>query len=161
MTYMYPVPAQSPPPKKRRNAVRLALIVALGTLIGLVLLAVAVSALSSAGTASAAEAPSATFAAPLPLTQATARRECRVAALTEFHDRSGSVATTDDVITAVQGADIQEAWKTDNGWSVNVTVHYTLTVWPLAPVVESLDLTCFAGGTDDAPVTTVTNLVAN
>jgi len=89
----------------------------------------------------------------------TAERVCRTAFGSEWQARSKQAAGGSDttVIGTVKSIEMQEVWKVADGWSVNGTVHYTLTTALIAPVEGSIDLTCTATGKDDSPTTAVTN----
>jgi len=89
----------------------------------------------------------------------TAERVCRTAFGNEWQERSKQTAGGSDttVIGTVKNIEMQEVWQSKDGWSVNGTVHYTLTTALIAPVEGSIDLTCTATGDDDAPATTVNN----
>lgn len=94
--------------------------------------------------------------APAGVSQATAQRACRTAIGDEWKSRLDG-SDVKDVVAAVQSVEIQETWQTADGWSVNGTVHYTLTTGVIDPVQETLDLTCKAAGTDANPATSVDN----
>ncbi|MET7965465.1 hypothetical protein [Micromonospora sp. NPDC005305] len=55
------------------------------------------------------------------------------------------------------GVELQEAWETENGWSVNSTANYTLTSALLGQTPTSVGLTCEAVATYDGVHTTVKN----
>ena len=89
----------------------------------------------------------------------SAQRACRTAFGNEWKVRQAQTAAGSDVsiIASVNNVELQETWEAKDGWSVNSTVHYTLTTALIAPVQGSIDLTCTATGDDDSPSTTVTN----
>ena len=92
------------------------------------------------------------------LTQATAQRACRTAVESEWSDRQTMTATARrSILVSTQSIDLDETWQTDTGWSVNATVRYSLTTWPIDPVQNTLALTCVASGKETAPVTSVSN----
>jgi len=89
----------------------------------------------------------------------SAQRACRTAFGNEWKARQAQTAAGSDasIIASVNNVELQETWEAKDGWSVNGTVHYTLTTALVAPVQGSIDLTCTATGDDDSPSTTVTN----
>lgn len=93
------------------------------------------------------------------LSKESAERACRTAFGTEWQKRSnvaGSGSTT-TIIPTVNNIEMLETVESGDGWTVNGTVHYTLTTALIAPVEGTIDLTCVATGSDDAPKTEVTN----
>lgn len=93
------------------------------------------------------------------LSKAAAERACRTAFGDEWQQRSniagaGSATT---IIPTVTGIEVLETVEEGDGWTVNGTVHYTLTTALIAPVEGSIDLTCTATGSDAAPRTEVSN----
>ena len=129
-------------------------------LIGALVVAVlAIGALAVAFVArsgSSSKAPSAPASTAPALTEAGAQRACRTAFGKEFDARQ-QANTQKDILVSTQGIDLAETYPSGNGFTVNGTIRYTLTTYPLDPVQDTLDLTCTATGTDDAPVTTVDN----
>lgn len=94
------------------------------------------------------------------LTQEQAQRECRSAMEQEADqraDRVGDSSTADGVLISVTGVELQEAWETDNGWSVNGTANITLNSRLLGQTPTGVNLTCEAVATDDGVRTTVKN----
>ena len=92
------------------------------------------------------------------ISKSTAERECRTAVGREWQTRAagaGDLATT--IVPSVQNIEMQETYEIEGGYGVNATVHYSLTTGFIAPVQGTIDLTCEATGTDDAPKTLVTN----
>lgn len=93
---------------------------------------------------------------PPALTQAGAERACRTAFGEDWKGRSAYAEEgSEGVIMSLQRIELLETWKTDTGFSVNATVHYTMTASLIAEVKDTIDLTCTAAGTDEAPITDV------
>lgn len=93
------------------------------------------------------------------ISKAAAERACRTAVGDEWQQRvkvAGAGSTT-TVIPSVQKIEMLETYEVDGGYAVNATVHYTLTTGIIAPVEGTIDLTCTATGSDDAPETSVEN----
>lgn len=136
-----PVPAR---PARRRTG----LIV--GASVAVVLLAVA-GILLGAGVVPSPFSPG--------LSRDAAERACRTAFEREWQSRLTVVREggTSGVLASTQRIELQDTWETDAGWSVNGTVHYTLTTGFVAPVADTINLTCTATGADGAPATTVAN----
>ncbi|MFG1872169.1 hypothetical protein [Micromonospora arborensis] len=94
------------------------------------------------------------------LTREQAQRECRTAMEREADqraDRVGDSSDADGVLISVSGVEIQEAWETDTGWSVNGTANITLNSALLGQTPTAVNLTCEAVATDDGVRTTVKN----
>ncbi|MEU8214911.1 hypothetical protein AB0C47_03980 [Micromonospora taraxaci] len=94
------------------------------------------------------------------LTREQAQRECRSAMEQEADqraDRVGDSSTADGVLISVTGVELQEAWETDKGWSVNGTANITLNSQLLGQTPTAVNLTCEAVATDDGVRTTVKN----
>jgi hypothetical protein len=92
------------------------------------------------------------------LSKESAERACRTAFGDEWRKRSNTVGGGDtSIIASVKSVEMLETVKENGGYTVNGTVHYTLTTALVAPVEGSIDLTCKATGSDDAPTTTVDN----
>jgi hypothetical protein len=103
------------------------------------------------------EPPAAPAPTPLVLTEAGAQRACRTAFGQDWEARS-EYATADkdgEVIAALQEIELQETWKTEDGFKVNGTIHYTLQAFPVDPVQSTIDLTCTVTGVDENPRTSV------
>jgi len=152
------VPPTGPPAPEKRKTLRGVLVLAalLVAVIGIIL---AVQS-GSDPTTSRPVAPVAAAAAR-GLTEQSAQRACRTAFESEWNQRlkTASAGQQDDteILTTVQGIDMQETWKTDTGYNVNAVVRYTLTTGIIDPVVDTLNLTCEATGTDSDVATYVTN----
>jgi hypothetical protein len=144
-------PEPAPPPSAPKGRTRLAAILFAGAAL-LLLAAVAVVLVGRGG-------PGGMRPVKAGLTEQGAQRACRTAVGREWDTRSDQVTRGEDsgVIATVNSIELLETWKAAGGYSVNATVHYTMTTALIAPVPGSLDLTCTATGTDDAPVTTVAN----
>lgn len=93
------------------------------------------------------------------LSKAAAERACRTAFSREFQARNSraQAGASTTVVASVTEIALVETWQTDEGWSINGTVHYTLTTGFVAPVQDTLEFTCTATGDDDHPVTSVVN----
>lgn len=93
------------------------------------------------------------------LSKASAERACRTAVGSEWQKRVdvASVGMATTVVPSVQDIEMLDTYEVDGGWASNATVHYTLTTGFIAPVEGTIDLTCTATGSDDAPTTAVTN----
>jgi hypothetical protein len=93
------------------------------------------------------------------LSKASAERACRTAFGSEWQKRSNVAGsgTATSIVASVKEIEMLETVKEGDGYTVNGTVHYTLTTALIAPVEGSIDLTCTATGSDDAPATEVTN----
>lgn len=93
---------------------------------------------------------------PPALTQAGAERACRTAFGEDWKGRSAyAEKESDGVIMSLQRIELLETWKTEAGYSVNATIHFTMTASLVAEVEDTIDLTCTATGTDELPVTDV------
>lgn len=160
MTYPPQHPYQTPPtqgssgwtapaPQKPRRT-NLVAVVALVVAAVLLLAAIAV-ALFAAGAISNPLSPG--------LSKEGAERACRTAFNREWEQRNaradGGTATT--IVASVQRIELLETWETDDGYSVNGTIHFTLTAGIVAPVEDTISLACTATGSDDSPVTSVSN----
>jgi hypothetical protein len=146
-----PEPPPQPQPQPPKNRTRLAAVLFSGSAL-LLLAVVAVVIVGRNGTGGGL------LPFKAALTEPGAQRACRTAVGREWDarsDRAGGEDTT--IITTVTSIEMLETWKAGDGYSVNATVHYTMTTDLVAPVQGSLDLTCTATGTDAAPVTTVAN----
>lgn len=95
--------------------------------------------------------------APPELTQAGAERACRTAFGREWDERNERATGDKDLIGNVQNIEMLETWKAGAGYSVNGTIHYTLTATLINPIDGTIDLTCAVTGSDEHPVTEVTN----
>lgn len=92
------------------------------------------------------------------LSKESAERACRTAFGEEWRKRSSTVGGGDtSIIASVTSVEMLETVKEDDGYTVNGTVHYTLTTALVAPVEGSIDLTCTATGSNDSPRTAVNN----
>lgn len=94
------------------------------------------------------------------LSEPAAERACRTAFDNEWKQRLNGVAGSESasgVVVSLQGIDMQETWEVDGGYNVNGLVHYTLTTGLVAPVNDTIPLTCAATGTDDNVATTIAN----
>ncbi len=130
------------PQESPRNRLRSALIVAV---VALILIAVVLAIVFSARSDK--------------LTSAGAQRACRTAVEQEWERRRdiAEQGDTSNILPSTQGIDLDETWESGDGWKVNATVRYTLTAFVVGPVENTLSLTCTASGSDDDPVTSVTN----
>jgi hypothetical protein len=136
-----PTYAQPPAPKSRRVLwIAISIAAALLLLVGAILYAS--STLSGGG-----------------LSKASAERACRTAFSSEWQKRSNvaGAGTATSIVASVKNIEMLETVKEGDGYTVNGTVHYTLTTALIAPVEGSIDLTCTATGSDDAPATEVAN----
>ena len=93
------------------------------------------------------------------LSKASAERACRTAVGSEWQKRVdvASVGMATTVVLSVQDIEMLDTYEVEGGYAVNSTVHYTLTTGFIAPVAGTIDLTCVATGSDDAPATEVSN----
>jgi uncharacterized protein YceK len=89
------------------------------------------------------------------LSVATAERTCRTAMGNEWTSRTSY--SQPDVITSLQGIDVDPAYPAGIAWEVDGTVHYTLISAFVNPIIDTVDLTCLVTGTNETPVTSVTN----
>jgi hypothetical protein len=145
------MPELPPQPPAPRNRTRLAAILFAGSALLLVAV-VAVVIVGRGGTGGVLPIKAG-------LTEQGAQWACRTAVGREWDARSDQATSGKDatIIATVNSIELLETWKAAGGYSVNATVHYTMTTDLIAPVPGSLDLTCTATGTDEAPVTTVAN----
>lgn len=92
------------------------------------------------------------------LTAEGAERACRTALGSEWDSRvkMASGGGT-DIVTSLQSIELQETAEEGDGYTVNGTVHYTMTTGLISPIQDTLDLTCTVTGTDDSPSTEVGN----
>lgn len=133
-------PAPAPPKARRWPWIAVAGVIALLALVGAILYAS--GSLPGSG-----------------LSKASAERACRTAVGNEWQKRAqvaGAGATT-TIVPTVQKIEMLETYEVEGGWASNATVHYTLTTGIIAPVEGTIDLTCTATGSNDAPVTEVAN----
>lgn len=137
-----PPPPMHPAPAPRRGkavAIAAAVAVVLALMIGAILYAA--GSFSGGG-----------------LSKESAQRACRTAFGDEWKQRSTQTSGgSTDIIASVNNIEMLETAKSGDGYTVNGVVHYTLTTALVAPVEGSIDLTCTATGSDDAPTTTVDN----
>lgn len=140
----------SPPPPKKRGP--------LPWLIGALVVAVLGMGGLIAWLASDSTLPDEPAASPPPpvLTEVGAQRACRTAFGEDWKGRSAYAEEgSDGVIMSLQRIELLETWKTETGYSVNATIHFTMTASLVAEVQDTIDLTCTATGTDASPVTDV------
>lgn len=90
------------------------------------------------------------------LTEQVAQRECRTALEQEAKTRANR-AGTDTVLVSVNGVELQETFRTGDGWTVNGTVSYSMTTVLVPQVTQELSLSCTATGDDDKVATAVSN----
>lgn len=150
---MWPVPAPEPAPPRRRIWPWLLAAVAAGLLavaavVGMLLI------VTHGGTSPRHVVSSAPAAAVL--SEQVAQRECRTAFQKEWDDRAASLPERGSVVVSTHGIDLQETWKTPNGYTVNGVVRFGL-MNEAGSVEDTVNLTCTAEGTDAAVITTVTN----
>ena len=139
--YDQPAYPTQPPPAKSRRALWI-------TLAAVLLLALVAGILYAAGVFTGGS-----------LSKTSAERACRTAVGNEWQKRVNvaNVGNTTTIVPTVQQIEMLETYEVEDGWATNATVHYTLTTALIAPVAGTIDLTCTATGSDDAPTTEVTN----